>query len=501
MNGESAAEIERKFELGPEQELPALDSLATVTGTEEFDLVATYYDTLHFALTRAHVVLRHRLGGTDAGWHVKLAEADSEHRREHHAPPEAPRPPAALRELVAEPLDGQALLPVARVTNRRRQSELRDGDTLLAYLCDDHVQAVAGDVTQSWREAEVELVDGSHGFLDRVTDFLADAGVRVSPDASKIGRALGGALAEDDRQSAGVPSAGAVVFDYLSEQVGALQEREAGVRVDEPDAVHRCRVATRRLRSALRTFGAVFGDPDEQASALVEGEVPSASRLRKELKWYAAELGAARDAEVLRDGLVEALDALGVPSRAAERGLLVDRLTAEHAKAHDDLVASMDTGRYDTLHNELVDFLVARPTSAVASEPAVVELHGLLDKARGRVATLYARALDDPDDLRRWHEVRKAAKAVRYGAEALVPVLGDRASDHAALWEAVTDSLGEVQDTVVARETVTRLADEQVAAGHEVGAFAGLLAHEAERCRAQLALGRQAVEAALAASL
>lgn len=500
MSGESSAEVERKFELTPEQQLPALDSVATLAGTEEFDLVATYYDTLHFDLTRAHVVLRHRLGGTDAGWHVKLAEADSEHRREHHAPPDAPRPPAALRELVAEPLDGQALIPVARVQNRRRQSELRDGDTLLAYLCDDHVEAVAGDLTQSWREAEVELVDGSPEFLDAVTEVFAAAGVRVSADASKIGRALGGALADDDRSRGGVPSAGAVVLDYVSEQIGVVQAREAGVRLDEPDAVHRSRVATRRLRSALRTFGPVFGK-DSSASPLVEGKVPSASRLRRELKWYAAELGAARDAEVLRDGLIAALDALAVPSRAAERGLLTDTLTAEHASAHEGLVASMDTDRYDRLQRELVDFLVARPLSAAANEPAAVELHGLLDKARGRVATHYARALDVPDELRRWHEVRKAAKAVRYGAEALVPVLGERAVAHASLWEAVTDSLGEVQDTVVARETVSRLADEQAAAGHEVGAFAALLAYEAERCRAQLALGRQAVEAALAASL
>ena len=83
-------------------------------------------------------------------------------------------------------------------------------------------------------------------------------------------------------------SAGEVVLAYAAEQVGVLREGEAAVRSDAPDAVHRSRVAARRLRSTLRTYSAVFR----------RGPV---SGLRDELRWFGEELGAPRDAEVLRD--------------------------------------------------------------------------------------------------------------------------------------------------------------------------------------------------------
>ena len=73
---------------------------------------------------------------------------------------------------------------------------------------------------------------------------------------------------------------------YLAAQVGVLQWLEAEVRDDKPDAVHKARVATRRLRSALRTFRPLLNrtvtDP-----------------LRREVQWLTGLLGAPRDAEVL----------------------------------------------------------------------------------------------------------------------------------------------------------------------------------------------------------
>ncbi|HTW01794.1 MAG TPA: CHAD domain-containing protein, partial [Streptosporangiaceae bacterium] len=53
--------------------------------------------------------------------------------------------------------------------------------------------------------------------------------------------------------------AGQVVLAYLREQAAALDRLAPGVRRDEPDAVHQMRVATRRLRSTLRTFRRVIG--------------------------------------------------------------------------------------------------------------------------------------------------------------------------------------------------------------------------------------------------
>ncbi|MEN0071084.1 MAG: CHAD domain-containing protein, partial [Propionicimonas sp.] len=400
----------------------------------------------------------------------------------HHAPLASVRLPAELRALVAEVLDGQALFPAAQLRTRRRQAELRGADgSVLAQVCLDDVVATVGRADQSWREVEVELVDGDAGVMDAVTSALAEAGIQPAAGQSKIGRTLAAALRADDQAATGDPSAVAVVLDYLAAQVGTLQELEPGVRVDLPDAVHRSRVATRRLRTALRTFGPLF-------------HADAVARLRAELAWHAAELGAPRDAEVLRDGLLEALDSLGVPPEAQERGLIAGSLVAAHARAHTELVETMATSRYDDLHRLLEEWLADPPLEPAAAAGSGPVLHGLLDRARGRVTRLYARALRDPEDLVRWHEVRKAAKAVRYCAEALEPAFGGRATGHAAAWEAVTDAFGELQDSLVARAEVAGL-------GTDSPVLDALVAYEIGRGRAELVRGRAALDAALAASL
>src|SRR5215217_3939241 len=78
--------------------------------------------------------------------------------------------------------------------------------------------------------------------------------------------------------------AGDVLLAHLREQVQQVHAYDGPVRRDAPDAVHKMRVAVRRLRSALTTF-----------APLVPASV--ARPLGKELKWLAGVLGAARDAE------------------------------------------------------------------------------------------------------------------------------------------------------------------------------------------------------------
>jgi len=472
-------EVERTFALAGGQDLPALTGLGAPV---EFTLEAVYHDTLHFSLTRSRRVVRRRSGGSDDGWHVKLPGQDAEHRIEHHAPLEARRLPAELRALVADSLAGHALVPVARLRTRRSQAELNDvAGTVLALVCIDEVVATVGGHEQSWREAEVELVDGPAEVLAQVTETFAEAGIRPAEGQSKIVRTLTDAIRADDKAASSGPTAASVVLDYLSEQVGTLQDLETGVLADSPDAVHRSRVATRRLRTALRTFSPLF-----------DGDAVAA--LRSELAWHAAQLGAPRDAEVLRDGLLSALDNLEVAADASERSLIKASLGDRHTRAHADLVETMDTSRYDDLHASLVDWLVAPPLESVGDAAAMAVLHGLLDRARGRVTRLYVKALRHPDDLTRWHEVRKAAKAARYCSEALEPAFGSRATRHAAAWEAVTDAFGELQDAVVARAAITELSEESPVLGE-------LLAYEVGRGRAELAAGRVALDAALAAGL
>ncbi len=272
------------------------------------------------------------------------------------------------------------------------------------------------------------------------------------------------------------------IAHYLDKQRLVLVECEAEVRRDGPDSVHRSRVATRRARSILRGYRQLFAGPRP-------------ARLRAELAWHADLLGAPRDAEVLLERLTQTIDRLeGFDPAAAER--LVAELTAEHRAAHQRLVESMDTERYRALRRALDDLLAAPPLRGRGRRQAGEVLPGLLTRTMGRVDPLVVRATDLPANLSHWHEVRKAAKAARYGSEALVDTFGEPAVALAAAWEAVTEALGEVQDTVVAEGVVARLAVMAREEGAAVDAYLRLEAVELDNRAEALARGRVALSRA-----
>ena len=106
---------------------------------------------------------------------------------------------------------------------------------------------------------------------------------------SKLARALGDRVPVREKwELPKKPTTADLFRAYAIEQVHAIHKRDPDVRRDLPDAIHKMRVATRRLRSALATYRPVV---DREAG----------DQLRAELKWLAGELGGARDAEVQRE--------------------------------------------------------------------------------------------------------------------------------------------------------------------------------------------------------
>lgn len=478
----SQVEVERKYNLRKGQDLPGLAGIATEGAVSEFALEATYYDAPDYRLTRAWEVIRRRAGGSDEGWHLKLPGAAPDERIELHAPLAQRRLPRPFRERVSDTLAGAPVIPVAVLRTRRREQQLCGPDgTVLAVTCVDQVRASVGGQEQEWWEAEVELVAGDAALLDRIEAALARAGIHRAESASKIARALDRALAatqDDDTSARGA------VLSYLGEQVGVLQNREVAVLADEPDAVHRSRVATRRLRSVLRTYADIFATGTTKA-------------LRAELRWHAEELGAPRDAEVLKDRLIAALGDLPDHDRALVTERIEAALLAAHAQAHRSLVESMRTDRYERLQLDLEQLLAAPRLDRMAAEPARVVLRPMFERAVARVRELDAHASARPGDLTRWHEVRKAAKRARYGAELLVPVLGEGAEIRRSRWEAVTEALGAMQDAVVAQRVIGDLAWQAVADGLPRLPFDDLRHAQDRALRDSLARGREALAVAL----
>ena len=124
-------------------------------------------------------------------------------------------------------------------------------------------------------------------------------------------------------------------------------------------------------------------------------------------------------------------------------------------------------------------------------------LPGLLADAIARVDGLRAHAEEAPEHLEGWHDVRKAAKAVRYCAEALVDAFGEPAAEIASAWEAVTEAFGEVQDTVVSAEVLGRHAWAAELAGEPVRPYTLLVEGELDRRLVALRRGVEALDYAL----
>lgn len=482
---EHVGEVERKF-LSVPGFIPDLGDAGEVGGAVVHELVATYYDTLFHDLTRAGWSLRRRTGGDDDGWHLK---------RPRHAP--AARLefrtglgrddiiPGVLREEAAEVVDGHALVPVARLETHRVQSLIRVDGAPAASLCVDRVTARVGVNEESWDEIEIELLPGTDpDLLDDLSAALVASGASPAPYGSKVARALAEAdvlVAPDSPQA---PS-GDVLLTYLSRQVGTLQAWEPAVRVDAPDAVHKARVACRRLRGVLQTFSPLF-------------ERGRAAGLRADLRWAGGLLGAPRDAEVLREGFTEVFAGSVEPAVAPSvRDRILTHLDAEHAVHHAALVTALDGARWRALRAGLVALLVDPPFTALAREAAGVRLAARADRAVARVRNLRDQAAADPGELSLWHEVRKQAKAVRYSFDALGQAFGEAAALRAEAWSLVTDELGTLQDSIVSRTLLDELERED-AVGGEHASWTGLRAAEQRRGAQALAAGRAHVDAALA---
>ena len=482
-------ETERTLDVDDAVPLPALGggTVASVGAVVTHRLEATYFDTADLALAAARTTLRLRSGGSDDGWHLKLPVAQDQ-RMEVRLPPGRTRrtPPPALLPKVAAHVRGRELAPVVRLTTRRDEHPLLDGEgTVLAVVCDDHVQAERlGEepTTSAWREWEVELVDGGPEALDEVTRRLVAAGARPSLHASKLARALGGDLPA--RRVLPTPSKQMSVGDLLvltvAGHVADLVAADPRVRADENDAVHAMRVSTRRLRSLLATFG-----------PLLSGD--TGRHLREELKWLAAVLGQARDAEVLRErlsGLVAAEPAELVLGPVARR--IDDALGRRYRDAHTAAVAVLDDTRYFALLDALDAWVAEPPLTEVALRPAREAVPALLNRdwKRLRSAAQAAQAAEPGTHQREegLHDVRKAAKRLRYAADGATPVFRRRAPQLRALAQEVQTVLGEHNDAVVARDDLRRLGVQAHLAG-ENGFTFGLL-HAREQARAEAAAAR-----------
>ena len=429
-------EREDKFHVDLGFVVPDLADLLPEGGRIEnvrHSIVNTYYDTADGDLRRAKLTLRHRVGGPDAGWHLKLPAGVA--RTEIHSGSRSRAVPRALADPLLGVRHGEALAPVATVSTTRYVLRLLNGaGDLLAEVADDQVESsTAGDepTGRSWREVEVELgAAGDDELLARVGERLVEWGASPSPFHSKLGQALG---PEADEQPSGeLSTLGNVLGAYVTAQCDAIVFGDLGLRLGR-SVVHPTRVAVRRLRSTMRVFAPVFD----------EAEV---AHLETELVWYAGLLGEVRDREVLRDRLLDQVAALPAEFVLGPVAAQIETvLSSEHTRHLKQVTKAMRGERYLALLDTLHRWRTEPPFTELAGQPADA-VKKFVTKAERKVYQRLATAGGDPELL---HRARKAGKRFRYAAELSEPVLGKRASKAVEHGKHLQQQLGEHQDSVV----------------------------------------------------
>ncbi|KDN20978.1 CYTH and CHAD domain-containing protein [Amycolatopsis rifamycinica] len=475
----AVTERERKYEIVAGSGVPRLVGVAGVETQDdpvEHVLDASYYDTATFRLARSGITLRRRVGGPDAGWHLKLPVSADE-RQELQLPlgGDPHKVPGRLRRLVRAYTLGEKLVPIARLRTDRFAHRLAGADgRTVATLTDDHVTGEAGGESarlDEWRELELELdPDAEPGLLAEFDRALTEAGASASPWPSKLRRLIGDRVPAP-RRPGKKPSAGDVVLVALHEHYGRLRRADVGVRLDVEDSVHQMRVAIRKLRSTLRTFGSVV-DKRETAA------------LASELQWLGRQLSPARDTEVTEARLREELDAL--PSELVFgplRQFLTRHFAREAEEGRTRALAALTGKRYLRLLRALDALLADPPLTAEARKPAKAGLRKPLRKAAKKLsrAEAAARGLSGDELGVALHEVRKKAKQARYAADTVKSVYGKKVRVWRGNVKAVQSTLGEHQDTVVGRDVLRHLAIAAHGEGQNGFTFGMLYARDAGR--------------------
>jgi CHAD domain-containing protein len=442
-------EREVKLGAGPAFHLPDLNGVVagvSVTPAEAARLETTYYDTPDLRLARWGVSLRYRAG---EGWTLKLPPAGDPssgllERDELTFSGGAKKPPSAAIALVRAYVRNAELVRVARLsTIRRRVRLINSGGERVADVVDDEVSVRDGRrVAARFREIEVEVAgeDGS-AIVTPIVDRLRGAGAGAPDPTPKHIRALG-PRAMEPPEVAPLPITGdaparQVIRSVTAESVAALLHNDPLVRTSrDPEAVHQARVATRRLRSHLRTFGPLL-DPEWT------------DPLRTELGWLAMALGSVRDREVLLERLRASAESLP-ESDARPASALLHILESEIVSLRQTLLAEMGQPRYIDLLERLVAAAHGPVTTAEADQPASAVLPQLATGPWRRLRSAVRQLPANPTDPE-LHRMRILAKRARYAAEAVAPVVGPGAAAFARAAAKLQTVLGEHQDSVTAQ--------------------------------------------------
>jgi CHAD domain-containing protein len=303
-------------------------------------------------------------------------------------------------------------------------------------------------------EMEAELIAGDTAELVRISRFVTER-FECRPSAkSKLETAM-------DRLKVRVPSKkppkklsvrrderfDLAVRKILTFQLQRFDEYLPGVHLDiDTEFVHQARVATRRMRSALKLF---------------RGALPhkTAEHFQRELGWIAAVFGEVRDLDVFLLNLPAFFETIESSTPRQQRALA--RWVEEHrTEPLDALGTALRSDRLGKLRSRIQTYLKRplpkRPTAPLALRPVGEAAPVIILELYQAVIRQGRRVIAKPK-LKNFHKLRIQTKKLRYACEFMAPAYGKSLQPFIKRTTAIQDCLGELQDTVFTRDFIDHI--------------------------------------------
>ncbi|MGD1011078.1 MAG: CHAD domain-containing protein [Acidimicrobiales bacterium] len=380
------------------------------------------------------------------------------------------------------------LKEVMEVRTRRRPFDLTIHGERVGELALDDTAVAVGHERRRLRLTRVEVevlpgwVDAMQPFVERLRRECGLQPATLSKfEAGLMAAGLSIPRLPDLGPTSVSPAAtlGELAFRVLRKDASAMFAHVPGTRLGEDiEALHQMRVATRRMRAGLEMFADVLP--------------VRAGRLRAELGWLAALLGAVRDLDIQLSRFDDWTEEMPGDYREA-LDELSDLLVAHRVQARRVLLEALDSRRYERLESGLAAMFVQGPLrrSSAGRTPAVSAMPALIGE-RHRAARKAARRATRTGLASDYHRLRIRCKRLRYSLEFAAGLYDGELKGFVRQMTRLQDALGSMQDAEVA---ASRL--EEIALGDEgallsratvfaMGGVAGRYRSEAEQLLREL---------------
>lgn len=226
--------------------------------------------------------------------------------------------------------------------------------------------------------------------------------------------------------------------DTLVALLDSLLSQFAGLRAAEDrEFLHRTRVATRRLRSALPLFASCF--PEEKVKRWTRG----IARLTRTL-------GETRDLDVQTEVLAGELESAAPREKPGFSRLLL-RFRQRREKLQLRILELLDSEEVRAPLSDMAEGLRIAAEREILGEGEQVSFSVCPVEIRRRIASAmsYHRFIRNPEAVTELHDLRKAMKRLRYTLEILGPLYDGALDPFIRRTKKIQDLLGSLHDSNV----------------------------------------------------